>query len=135
MVEDSPTDEDCTFAPFEIIPFTVMGTTVGENNSFDPGSAGCTGFAEPGADLVYEVFLSATTTYTVTMTPETEGAVYIVTDCGAPTTTCVAGADGKTGALAQVLTYTPPSAGIYFIVVDGWLSTTESAFTLDVVGD
>ncbi|MFT5434793.1 MAG: hypothetical protein ACI9OJ_005507, partial [Myxococcota bacterium] len=110
MVEVSPPGDDCTSAPFEIIPFTVTGTTVGENNSFDPGSGGCTGFAEPGADSVYEVFLSATSTYTVTMTPETEGAVYIVSNCEAPAASCVAGADENTGALAEVLTYTPPSS-------------------------
>lgn len=94
------------------------------------GTGGCTGFPAVGRDIVYMINAAGSDSIDVTYTSVADGAVYIITDCGSPTTTCVRGADATLTGVAEHLTYTFPTSGVYFLVLDNYGTGAGGAFTL-----
>ncbi len=101
--------------------FSVTGTTTGANNNYDPGgSTTCTGYYETGPDVVYYTDLPVGGVFNVTMSTGGmwDDAIYLVTDCANVVASCVAGADLYPD--GSTFTYTVPTAGRYYLIVDGW---------------
>ncbi|HEY5951278.1 MAG TPA: hypothetical protein VIV40_37555 [Kofleriaceae bacterium] len=135
---------DATAAAFMLTVGTpVTGSTAGAHRDYSAGldSQTCTGYLQPGPDVVYSVNLTMGTAYTITLSgldPAYDGGVSLVgpgaaTLCdAAPITTCVAGADDKFDGQTETFTYTPTADGTYFLIVDGYSAEDGGAFTLNV---
>ena len=63
-------------------------------------------------------------------TSSADGSIYIITDCANPTTTCVKGADATLSGQAEVLGYTFPTAGLYYLILDSFGTSTSGTWTL-----
>ncbi len=128
-----PVNDICAGAlPIECGNINVTGSTVNANNDYSPSASlgGCTGYSANGKDVVYVINAAGSDSLDVTYTSAADGSIYLITNCGSPSTSCVKGADaGLTGA-AEHLTYTFPSSGIYYLVVDNYAVSTLGAFTL-----
>ena len=99
----------------------VTGTTMGLVNDVQPLGA-CTGYVPDGPDAVYTINAAAGQRITATVTPTPTGwdtSVYITATC-TMTPTCLDGADDSAGSGAETATVIAPTAGTYYVVVDGW---------------
>jgi hypothetical protein len=101
----------------------------------------CTGFSQPGPDVVYSLTLAQDQAITVTLSSlqaTFDGAVALLGPgataiCdAAPITTCVKGADAGADGENETFTYTATAAGTYYILVDAWSAFEGGTFTLDV---
>ncbi len=116
----------------------ITGTNVGYANDYDPitGASGtsCTGFQAEGPDVVYEVALSDGATLVVDL--ERDGywdhVLYLVTDCQ-DMDSCVAGSD--VGAVDHIEWTHVGSPMLYYLIVDGFNSTSEGTYTLTYTHD
>ncbi len=105
-----------------------LGTTTSANS--------CTNFTQDGNDAVYAVTVDAGDTLTAEVTSTWDASLYLVTDCAASATTCVAGQDNGN---PETITYTNSSgaAQTYFLVVDAWRASAgtvvrEGNYTLTI---
>lgn len=114
--------------------FFYDGTTSGARDDYDPydpvSGESCTGFAEPGPDVafyadMYEGGLLQVIVNAAAWTP----SLYVITDCGDPVSTCLAG-DRDTGGGAFVLLLDLP-AGRYYAIVDS--GGGSGPYSLDAV--
>jgi len=114
---------------------TVSGTTSGATKNVN---LACPGYAMPGADVMYRLWLrpDQPVTIALTTTANWDPAIYLLAATSATacdTTKCVGGMDvglarqGETMARVRV-----PVAGWYFLVVDTYASSGVGAFTLSV---
>jgi len=85
-------------------------------NDYNPGSDGCTGYNANGDDAVYYVELEEGEGFSASMDGSHDLAIYLVTDCS-DLSTCVAGDDSGN---PEEITYQAETAGIYFLIVDGY---------------
>lgn len=142
---DRPANDTCAAATTLTLGTAVTGTTLGAPNDYNAGLEGatCTGYAQVGGDVVYQVTLAANTAYKVALTgldAGFDGSVSLVgpgtaaTVCGATITTCVAGADAGAEGADETFTYTPTAAGTYYVIVDSFYGPGREAgaFTLTV---
>jgi cysteine-rich repeat protein len=116
---------------------TFNGTYTGYFNDYDPQSGGCTSSSEAGLDIAYKVTLAAGQVLNATLTPDAtlmqDVALYVLTDCAAPTTACVAGSDGGFSGDPESVSYTATAAQTVYVIVDGYDATTlAGAYALDV---
>lgn len=129
-----PVNDICAGAlPIECGNINQSGSTANATNDYTPSTTttgGCTGYYAQGKDVVYVINAAGSDSLDVTYTNASDGSIYLITNCGSPTTSCVKGVDaGLTGA-AEHLTYTFPSSGIYYLVLDTYGTGTGGAFTL-----
>lgn len=138
-----PTNDTCATATALTIGTPVTGTTAGAGRNYNSGleAPTCTGFSQPGPDVVYSVSLAQDQAITVTLSnlaATYDGAVALLGPgapaiCDAsPIATCVEGADGAGDGQNETFTYTATAAGTYYIVVDAWAPFEGGTFTLDV---
>jgi hypothetical protein len=138
-----PTNDTCATAAAITIGTPVTGNTAGAQFNYSKGldAATCTGYLQPGPDVVYTLDLAAAQAITVTLSglaATYDGGISLVgpgdqTLCEAATiSTCVAGADDKFAGQSETFTYTATTAGTYFIIVDGYTVSDGGAFTLTV---
>jgi len=136
----------CSEATYEIssLPFADVGDTTGKLDhvflSFGGrcagggGQFGGTGF---GPDVVYRLKVSVNCDLRITLEPEADVdlALYVVTDCAFPVSTCVIVNDlGGRGAAEQV-TFSADSETTYFVFVDGYnLMAGTYALTVEEAG-
>lgn len=129
-----PANDNCAGAQsIECGNINVSGTTAFATNDFTPlatGTGGCTGFTALGRDVVYMINASGGDVLDVNYTSAADGSVYLITNCGSPATTCVAGADATLSGVAEHLNYSFPSSGVYFLVLDNFGTNAGGAFTL-----
>jgi hypothetical protein len=114
---------------------TVTGNTSGTTtNVATLSSSGCTGYSSPGPDLFYAVSMPASSTFTVTLTPDSDfdPMLYLFTDCAAPEATCVAGSDIFGSSAVETLIVIPATDTLLLIGVDSFLASEVGAFTLTV---
>jgi hypothetical protein len=138
----APANDTCQTATSIQVGTPVMGTTVGASANYDSGIETCTGFAQPGSDVVYKITLSGAQAITVTLSapdaafdpgisllgPGSAGSV-----CDAVTVTCLAGADAAGFGVGESFMFTTPGAGTYYIIVDSYYGPGNGgAFTLNV---
>jgi hypothetical protein len=142
-----PINDTCTTSQLIVVgAAAVTGTSAFATSNYNSGleAMTCTGFAQPGPDVVYKVVLTAAQAITVTLAttdanfdpsisilgPGTAGAV-----CGDPAdttaVTCLVGADANGKGMGETFPFTATTAGTYFIVVDSF-SFPGGAFTLTV---
>jgi hypothetical protein len=138
-----PANDTCAAAIPLVIGTPVMGSTAGAARNYNMGLEGatCTGFAQPGPDVVYSLALTANQTVTVTLSntaPTYDGSIALLgpgaaTICdAAPITTCVKGADATFDGQNETFTYTATTAGTYFVIVDAFGANEGGTFTLNV---
>lgn len=138
-----PTNDTCATATALTIGTPVTGTTAGAARNYSSGleAPTCTGFSQPGPDVVYSIVLAQDQAITVTLSnleATFDGAVALLGPgdaaiCDAsPITTCVKGADGAADGQNETFTYTATAAGTYYVFVDAWAPLEGGTFTLDV---
>ncbi|MFH1277665.1 MAG: PPC domain-containing protein [Candidatus Eisenbacteria bacterium] len=109
--------------------FNLAFNTALATNDYDPGSGGCTGYSAQGPDLVYVVCLEPGGTLDACMNPSPyfDGSIYLITDCADPVNSCVAGDDSGN---PECIVYTSVAGGTYYLIVDGWSSSSAGTGTL-----
>ena len=99
-------------------------------NAAEPGPS-CTGFSTNGRDVVYKIYLMEGEFFSATQQGSHDNAIWLVTDCSAPSQTCVAGADNDyTYGGAETLTYTAEAEGWYYLIIDGYGTDVCSVTTV-----
>jgi hypothetical protein len=104
------------------------GSTQAAHNDYDPGAGGCTGFAETGPDVAYQVALQAGDRLVANLDAPWDSALYVLTDCNNAASSCVAGSDAGN---PEHIDFTAMNAGTYFLIVDGY-DSAGGTFSLDV---
>ncbi len=132
--------ESCTNPEvISAVPFNSTGTTSTAFNDLSHGTNQCPGNTTAeggaGADRVYSFTPTVTGNYEFQVTPTSwDNAIYLVTDCAAIATSCVAsketGGTNGTETLTSLLT----AGTTYFFVIDsyGTISTSNGAYSIDV---
>jgi hypothetical protein len=91
---------------------TLSGHLGYARNDYDTWYPSCTGLDTDGKDVVYKVDLEPGDRMDVTFTEhENNASIYLITDCGDPVASCVAGADAAGYQGTETMTYvagTPP---------------------------
>lgn len=108
----------------------ISGTTAGATNDYDPGSAGCTGYAAAGRDVVYKFWAAAGEAINLTYTTTADGSFYIVSDCADPVGSCVVGADATFTGQPESIVHTFASTGMYYLILDSYGTGTYGNWTL-----
>lgn len=99
--------------------FSIDGDLTGAANDYSPGSGGCTGYSATGPDVVYTFGLEAGEAFDVTMTTDGfDDSIYLVTDCGDPVLSCVAGADAYPD--GSTFSFTAPADMQLYLIVDAY---------------
>jgi len=102
------------------------------SNYLEPPSSCTNGYGEDGPDVIYYVVASAGDSLYVVLTPyDYDGAVYILSDCSDPSS-CVGGSDSGYSGDPEIVDYTIPSPGTYYIVADSYLPDEFGDFTISV---
>ncbi len=135
LPQPPPVNDLCAGAlPIECGNINVSGTTASANNDYTPlasGTGGCTGFPAVGKDVVYVINAAGSDAISLSYTSSAaDGSIYLITNCGSPGTSCVAGADATLTGAAETLNYTFPTSGIYYLVLDNYGTGAGGAFTL-----
>jgi hypothetical protein len=137
-VLDLAPSNDCLSAD-AIMPLTsglYTSSSAGLHNSISSGLS-CLPWSLNGSDAVYRVELEQGQMLVATMLQPSpaDGAMALLSSCGEPAS-AVACADGTFEGEAEVLTYTAESTGVYYLLVDSYVSTTGGAssgpFTLEI---
>jgi hypothetical protein len=121
----------------------VNGTTGGGVGNYDAGlqAATCTGFSQPGADVVYKVTLTAGQTITATLdqvTPDFDPSLSILGPgtaaavCDIASVVCDKGADANFAGEGETFQYTTTNAGTYYVIVDSFSANQGGSFRLTV---
>jgi len=121
--------DTCDVAEPITLGYLHSGSTENCVNDYDPGAGGCTGFNAQGPDHVYELVVADDVKYDITMTMTWDGSLYVVTDCADVAGTCVAGSDSSPSEEILSICLT---AGTYYVIVDGFSSTSRGDYTLIV---
>ncbi|MEC8022476.1 MAG: calcium-binding EGF-like domain-containing protein, partial [Myxococcota bacterium] len=125
-IPNSPVSGTCDGAPILSIPGSLSGTTTGQSNSFSfaTKSESCTGYTTKGSDVAYTLSGAPGETFDVVLTPDFEGALYVVTDCDDISASCLAGSDGSSSSGgSESVTVTMPSTGVAYAFVDSFWDT------------
>ncbi len=107
----------------------VVDTCDGYTNQYSPGSGGCTGYSANGADAVYFAVLPEGGRIDVSIAADFDASLYLITDCGDPVGSCVAGDDQYPGG-AEAISYTG-GPGTYYLIVDGYSGCGPVTVTMD----
>ncbi len=105
-----------------IIQRSTTGTTVGSTNDFDPTCDSSTGAAP---DKHFRLDLPGMQSLTINTTGFDVAQTLLDTTCVSTANACSDPESFTTGALA---------AGTYYLVVDGYFTTSQGAYTIDVSG-
>jgi hypothetical protein len=107
------------------------GTTLEAHDDYQDVAL-CLGYAEAGNDVVYRLTPDSCDAIRLTyVNHDANGAVYIVTDCGAPNASCVAAADATGAGEAETLEYMFPQAGVYYLILDSRGEGTGGSWTME----
>lgn len=118
----------------EAFPITASGLFRGDARAATDDYrdvAACTGHRQVGPDVVYRVALQAGDRIRAALSPDGppyDQALYLLSSCASPSRGCVAGSDSGT---PEVVDFTAPVAGDYFLVVDAFRASA-GRYALDV---
>ena len=87
-------------------------------DDFDPGVAGCTGFAATGGDAVLGLRVEPGWSLDVTLQSSADAVLYLVGDCQDIPGTCVGGADQGQAGEPERLRHHFYEAGFWYLVLD-----------------
>jgi hypothetical protein len=107
---------------------TFTGDTTNAAGDYSPGAGGCTTYAEASRDVTYRVTLAQGERLQASLNAAWDSALYLVSDCANISGTCLAGQDNGN---PEEIDYTAASAGMYYLIVDGW-GSAAGTFTLNV---
>jgi hypothetical protein len=119
-----PSNDTCAGAI--VIPcgtFNLAGDTSTANNdyTFPSDAQSCTGFIENGRDVVYRMSIMAGDSLWMDFnSATTDGAIYVVTNCSNPSTSCVVGADSTDVGGKEILRYKFTASGTYYMIIDSF---------------
>ena len=131
--------------PLELaeLPGLVLGSTAGASDDLSVTGADCgvsdfAGEVGVGApDIVHSLSVTYDQEITLRLVPiatDFDAVVYVLSDCGAPTTSCVALANVPGAQGGEVVSFAATAGTTYFVIVDGGAATLEGAYTLGVEG-
>lgn len=114
--------DNCVGAPVvDTFPFTGTGDTFYGSNDYATDLASCPGENNPlGAgsrDHIYILQPTVSGVYTVTLTSEFDGVIYVATSCTLPESFCIGAADATTH--SETLEVALEAGENYFVYVDG----------------
>ena len=129
----SPEGNTCDDAIVLTATATETGSFLGYTHNFNTaGTSGCTGYGATGPDAVFEIELAAGQNLNVSYTlTGGDASLYIVTDCAAPTTTCLVGADNTFTGGTETVSYTNggATAQTVYVVLDAYSMPSNLAGT------
>jgi hypothetical protein len=104
-------------------------------NDYDPGVGtpppSCTGFTAAGKDVVYVLnLMGGDVCHFDYVKPTTDASFYLVTDCANVNDSCLIGADDTVTGGHEIIDWTAPSAGTYYLILDGYGTNTGGTWTL-----
>lgn len=102
-------------------------------NDYNPAQPGpsCTGSPAPGRDAVFAMDMGCGMGLVAGLNPENfDGSLYIVTDCGDISGSCVVGCDNAGVGAGEQVFFTPTTYRTYYIVVDAHDFWAGGAFEL-----
>ncbi|HUT79062.1 MAG TPA: hypothetical protein VM285_15295, partial [Polyangia bacterium] len=112
-----------------------QGDTTTLTNDYWPTTTACTGYsAAAGRDQVWVIDLAAGELLEVTMTPNPafDAALYLVTNCALISSSCLAGSDNAVSTTPEYVSWLAPDNTTVYIIADGYASTNNGPYTLDV---
>ena len=132
VVGAPPSNDTCATAIALTDGAMVTGDTSLGSSAVSFTTTSCTGYGNLGPDLIYSVSIPAGATLTATLDSASDLALWLVEDC--VSRCCWGGADEETGGTPEVLVFTNPTAAALDLLlgVDGWLSSSQGAFSLSV---
>jgi len=137
VIQPPPPSNDRCDSPLPIAcgPFSLSGTTEFAVNDYEYPSSGasCFGSRAQGKDVAYRLLVDAGDSLSVNYTSSTDGAVYLVRDCGDVVGTCVAGSDLVPAGQTEQLRHQFSFGGTYYLILDSkalnsfgtWTATGE----------
>jgi len=130
---DAPVNDTCAGAI--VIPcgtFNLSGNTDTATNdyTFPQDTLSCTGYRADGRDVVYRLNITAGDSIWVDMSSaSTDAAIYIITNCASPATSCVVGEDSTDVGGSETLRYKFTSGGTYYLIIDSFGSNVGGAWS------
>lgn len=136
----APTNDTCaTATPIGALPYSASGSTVDATGDYGFASGTClpanSSKGSASNDVVYSFVPALTGSYTITL-DGFDTALYVVTDCANITSaTCLGGVDAAGSSSPETLTLTLNAGTTYYIMVDGWSTSSNvtGTYQLDVV--
>jgi hypothetical protein len=135
VIQPPPPANDACNTPGELAacsPFSFTGNTEFATNDYAFPSAGasCFNSTAAGRDVVYRFTVAAGDSMWANYTTTTDGAVYIVADCGDVVSSCVTGVDVNGTGVQEQLRYRFSFGGTYYLVLDSKSANTFGAWSL-----
>lgn len=133
LMLDPPANDQCAGAIS--IPcgnISITGSTFLATNDYDfpDTTLSCTGYSASGRDVVYKFDAMAGDSVWLRYTSSADGAIYIVTNCAQPTTSCKIGADENRQGSFEDLRYGFPTTGTYYLILDSYGQDTYGNWSL-----
>ena len=114
---------------------TYRGTTSSYSNDYGTTErmGSCTNYEQAGSDAVFRVVLAAGVELTASVTANWDSALYLINDCAASATSCLAGSDASvSGTESITYTNTGSANATYYLIVDSWRSTHSGNYSLTI---
>jgi hypothetical protein len=116
-----PANDRCTTAEqltCGIISKTGSTLTAFNDYNFQPGGACVNGSTAGGRDVAFRVDVNAADSIDVSLSSSANGVLYILSDCGDPSSSCVAGSNSGGAGATETIRYRFTFTGTYFLIVD-----------------
>ncbi|MCK4546469.1 MAG: PPC domain-containing protein [Candidatus Eisenbacteria sp.] len=115
----APENDTCDGAIEVFYGDEISGDLTNATNNYDPGSAGCTGYAAAGKDVTYVIDVAAGEKLAIKMAPQGfDASLYVVTDCDDVAGTCIVGSDNCCTGADEVVVFSSAGGGTYYIICD-----------------
>ena len=118
------------------VPAHRAGTTLGRTPDYSVPAGACPGIAgawgAASGDTVYAFTPPAPGSYAISLDADFDSLLYVVRDCGAVATTCVAG-DDVLGVGPEAVTLTLDDVSTVFVIVDGFSNFGDVSGTFELV--
>jgi hypothetical protein len=102
----------------------LQGDSFLATNNYDPSIPGpsCTGYSASGKDVTYVMNLNQGDIVHLDYVLPADASFYIVTDCANVSGTCLIGADDTVTGEHEIIDWTAPYAGTFYVILDSWTS-------------
>jgi hypothetical protein len=137
-----PDNDTCAAAVAAALDTPIAGTSRGARSDYNLGlePATCTGFSQAGPDVVYSIALTADQAITATLTgiaTSFDPSLAIVGPgepavCDASPIVCLAGKDAAEEGAGETLSFTAPTTGTYYLLIDTFYRDAGGDFTLTI---
>ncbi len=139
MLPDAGDGDTCETAQLVAdLPFTTSGSNASFNNDYWYSTGKCPpetgGYGKGSKDVVYAYTPQMSGSVNVQLTSQFDSNLYVVTDCGAIDTSCVAGDEDACSNCTETVTFNATAGVVYYVIVDGYSngSGTSGSYTLKI---